>query len=80
MGMGFCVVVSRLGTILAPYLLLLGRYAPCFFGVSALVSGLAALLLPETLGQPMPETLQDGELLPLSLPGRLAPQTSLIIV
>lgn len=69
-GMGFCVVVSRLGTILAPYLLLLGRYAPCFFGVSALVSGLAALMLPETLGQPMPETLQDGELLPLSLPGR----------
>ncbi|XP_023320714.1 organic cation transporter protein [Eurytemora carolleeae] len=67
-GMGFCVVVSRLGTMLAPYLLLLGRYSPCLFGVSALVSGLTALLLPETLGQPMPETLQDGEELTLSLP------------
>lgn len=69
-GIGFCVVVSRVGTMLAPYLLLLGPHAPCFFGVAALVSGLAALLLPETLGQPMPETLQDGEDLPVSLPFR----------
>jgi MFS family permease len=66
-GMGGCVVVSRLGTMLAPYILLLGRYAPCLFGAAALVSGLAALCLPETLGQPMPETLQDGERLPLGL-------------
>jgi len=67
-GLTYCVVISRFGTILAPYVLLLGRYAPCFFGVFALVSGLVALLLPETLGQPMPETLLDGEDLPLSLP------------
>ncbi len=66
-GMGGCVVVSRVGTMLAPYLLLLGRYAPCFFGAAALVSGVAALLLPETLGQPMPETLQDGERLRVGL-------------
>ena len=66
-GMGGCVVVSRVGTMLAPYLLLLGRYAPCLFGVAALVSGLAALFLPETLGQPMPETLLDGERLSIGL-------------
>jgi len=48
-GMGFTVVVSRLGTILAPYVLLLGHHAPVFFGVSALLSGVLALLLPETL-------------------------------
>ena len=67
-GVGFCVVVSRLGTIMAPYILLLGRYAPCLFGVSAFLAGLASLLLPETLGETMPETLLDGEELELSLP------------
>ena len=67
-GMGFCVVVSRLGTILAPYILLLGEYSPCLFGACALVSGLAALLLPETLGRRMPDSLLDGERLGLSLP------------
>ncbi len=66
-GMGGCGVVSRVGTMLAPYLLLLGRYTPCLFGVAALLSGVAALLLPETLGQPMPETLMDGERLSLGL-------------
>ena len=59
--MGFAVVVSRIGTMLAPYILLMGQFSPVIFGVSALLSGLCALMLPETLGQQMPETLQDGE-------------------
>ena len=67
-GMGFAVVVSRIGTMLAPYFLLLGHYSPIIFGVSALLSGLAALLLPETLGRKMPETLQDGEKFKLTFP------------
>lgn len=66
--MGFAVVVSRIGTMLAPYILLLGPNAPVIFGMSALLSGLAALLLPETLGRQMPETLQDGETAQLCLP------------
>ena len=69
-GMGFAVVVSRIGTMLAPYILLLGSYSPCIFGLSALLSGLCALLLPETLGRQMPETLQDGERIPICLPWR----------
>ena len=67
-GMGFCVVVSRLGTILAPYILLLGPAAPTIFGAAALLSGLAALLLPETLGTKMPDTLEDGEASPVWRP------------
>lgn len=67
-GMGFTVVVSRLGTMLAPYILLLGRHSPVFFGISALVSGLLCLLLPETLGRKLPDSLQDGEQLQVKLP------------
>ena len=66
--MGFAVVVSRIGTMLAPYILLLGPHAPVIFGMAALLSGLAALLLPETLGRQMPETLMDGEKAQLCLP------------
>ena len=50
-GMGFAVVVSRIGTMLAPYILLMGQFSPVIFGLSALLSGLCALMLPETLGQ-----------------------------
>ena len=59
--MGFAVVVSRIGTMLAPYILLMGQFSPVIFGLGALLSGLCVLMLPETLGQQMPETLQDGE-------------------
>ncbi len=31
------------------------------YGSLAVLGGLLALLLPETLGQKLPETLQDGE-------------------
>ena len=68
-GMGFAVVVSRLGTMLAPYILLLGHFSPVIFGLSALLSGLAVLLLTETLGRKMPETLQDGEKFSVRFPG-----------
>ena len=70
-GMGFTVVVSRLGTMLAPYLLLLGHYSPVLFGCCALLSGLLVLVLPETLGKALPETLQDGERLQVRQTGRL---------
>ena len=44
-----------------------------FIGLAALLSGVAALLLPETLGRQMPETLQDGEKIPICLPWRKIP-------
>lgn len=66
--MGFAVVVSRIGTMLAPYILLLGHFSPVIFGLGALLSGLCALMLPETLGKKLPETLQDGETFMICLP------------
>ena len=54
--------------MLAPYILLLGHFSPVIFGIGALVSGVCALMLPETLGKKMPETLQDGEIHKLNLP------------
>ncbi len=65
-GVGFALVVSRIGTILGPYLLLLGNYAPIFFGIAALLAGIFSLILPETLGKPMLETIEDGEALGLA--------------
>jgi OCT family organic cation transporter-like MFS transporter 4/5 len=60
-GVGFTLVVSRFGTILAPYILLLGPHAPILFGIAAVSAGLVSLVLPETLGHPLPETIEDGE-------------------
>ena len=65
-GVGFTLVISRLGTILAPYILLIGDYAPLFFGGAALAAGLISLILPETQGKPLLETIEDGEKLGLS--------------
>ena len=60
-GVGFTLVISRIGTILAPYILLLGPLSPIVFGTGAVMAGVASLVLPETLGKPLPETIADGE-------------------
>ena len=69
-GMGLGCVVSRFGSILAPYILLLGHFSPVIFGVGSVLGGLACGLLPETLGVSLPETLEDGEGLKITLPFR----------
>lgn len=66
-GVGFTLVISRIGTILAPYILLLGPQAPILFGIAALLAGMSSLILPETLGKPLPETIEDGEAMGLAL-------------
>ena len=56
---------SRVGGILAPLILLLGDYWEplpyVVFGSLAVLAGLTSLLLPETKGKPLPETLEEGE-------------------
>ena len=61
-GFGFVTVISRIGTILAPYALLLGPvYSQLLFGSLAVLAGVLAATLPETLGKSLPESMLDGE-------------------
>ena len=66
---GSCSAVGRVGGVLAPWV---GKFLPnqgyypqyvtlCVFGGLAVVSGLCALQLPETVGQPLPANFEDVE-------------------
>ncbi|XP_043203235.1 organic cation transporter protein-like [Amphibalanus amphitrite] len=63
-GLAVCSVGSRFGGILAPMLQLLRddvhpSLPVVVYGLSAVGSGLSVLLLPETAGRPLPETVAD---------------------
>ncbi|XP_066294746.1 organic cation transporter protein-like [Branchiostoma lanceolatum] len=64
-GMGIATACSRIGSMLAPFVTLLGDvWLPLpmlTFGVASCAGGLAVCLLPETLGLPLPETIEDVE-------------------
>jgi multisubunit Na+/H+ antiporter MnhE subunit len=64
----FFYTFFRFGTILAPYVLLTGQFSPMVFGFGAFVAGWMTLMLPETLGKPLPESLADGETHEIVLP------------
>eukprot|EP00879_Flechtneria_rotunda_P009594 GHRR01010040.1.p1 GENE.GHRR01010040.1~~GHRR01010040.1.p1 ORF type:complete len:462 (+),score=137.43 GHRR01010040.1:992-2377(+) len=66
--MGIFSQAARCGSIAAPFLLMMGTqlaikssvFVPYMaFGAVSLLAGLLVLVLPETLGAPMPETMQD---------------------
>jgi len=61
--MGIVSVAARVGGILAPFIVLLGDYVDnlqfTVFGLLGVTAGLANLKLPETLGKPLPEDIQD---------------------
>lgn len=61
--MGLGQVAARGGAILGPLVPLLSVYGPWLpllvCGVVSVLSGLAALLLPETKNLPLPDTIQD---------------------
>lgn len=63
--MGLGSMCARLSGALTPLITLLDSFDPripaVIFGVVALVSGLWVLLLPETMNQPMPQSIADGE-------------------
>lgn len=56
---------ARLSATLTPLISLLDSFDPrvptVIFALVALVSGALTMLLPETLNQPMPQSLEDGE-------------------
>uniref|UniRef100_A0A6M2DLM1 Putative synaptic vesicle transporter sv2 major facilitator superfamily n=1 Tax=Xenopsylla cheopis TaxID=163159 RepID=A0A6M2DLM1_XENCH len=63
--LGLGSMCARLSGALTPLITLLDSFDPTIpaviFGVISLVSGLLCLILPETTGQPMPQSLNDGE-------------------
>ncbi|XP_038075652.1 organic cation transporter protein-like [Patiria miniata] len=64
-GMGTSSMVARVSGILCPIILNLGKYWEplplCVFGGSAIIAGVLSLMLPETMGYSLPDTIQDGE-------------------
>ncbi|KZC13133.1 PREDICTED: organic cation transporter protein [Dufourea novaeangliae] len=63
--LGIGSMCARLSGALTPMIMLLDSFNPkvpaVLFGFVALVSGFLSLYLPETVNQPMPETIEDGE-------------------
>ncbi|XP_063991549.1 organic cation transporter protein [Diachasmimorpha longicaudata] len=65
-GLGACSTFARIGGVIAPYInylsLIWTPFPLVIFGTSALLGGVASLLLPETHNKKLPETIRDGEL------------------
>lgn len=70
-GIGASSCCARIGVMAAPYIVDstkmiksdFGQSVPLVvFGAASVFAGLLSLLLPETLGQHLPETLEDGKL------------------
>lgn len=64
-GVGTASMIARIGSMLAPFLLDLKqineKLPPIVFCVIPLIGAGLVLFLPETSGQPLPATLEDGE-------------------
>ncbi|XP_069569332.1 solute carrier family 22 member 6 isoform X2 [Brachyistius frenatus] len=64
-GMGWVSMMARVGAMVAPMVLLTGEYFPwlpgLIYGGAPILSGVAAIFLPETLGLALPDTIQDVE-------------------
>lgn len=64
-GVGTFSTFSRFGALLAPFVPLLKRFYSFLpllvFGTFAFISGLLATTLPETLGQKLPDTIEEAE-------------------
>lgn len=63
--MGWVSMMARVGAMVAPMVLLTGDYIPwlpgLIYGGAPILTGVAAIFLPETLGSPLPDTIQDVE-------------------
>ncbi|XP_016071834.1 PREDICTED: solute carrier family 22 member 8 isoform X2 [Miniopterus natalensis] len=64
-GMGISNVLTRMGSMTAPLVRITGELHPfipnLIFGTITLLGSGASLFLPETLNQPLPETIEDVE-------------------
>ncbi|XP_049597913.1 solute carrier family 22 member 4-like [Syngnathus scovelli] len=59
--MGCCSMAARVGTIISPFIIYLGQYYKALpyilMGALAICGAFISLLLPESFGKPLPETL-----------------------
>lgn len=64
-GMGLASMNARVGAMVAPMVQLTGDYIAwlpgLIYGGAPILTGAAAMFLPETLGCPLPDTIQDVE-------------------
>ncbi|XP_024430213.1 organic anion transporter 3 isoform X2 [Desmodus rotundus] len=64
-GVGMSNLMTRMGSMMAPLVRITAEWHPfipnVIFGTIAILGGSASLFLPETLNQPLPETLEDME-------------------
>ena len=65
-GIGFGSMIGRIGGMIAPFIILLQdteglEFLPyLIFGIGGVVSGVFALFLPETGGQPILQTIEEA--------------------
>lgn len=62
--LGLCGFWARVGSLTAPQLLILIEYTQpivpmSIMGIAVILSGLATFMLPESLGRPLPNTMED---------------------
>ena len=60
--MGACSMMARVGSMLAPLSLSVSsdpHFPFIVFGISAVISSVTAIILPETLHRPLPESIKD---------------------
>ncbi|KAK6737115.1 hypothetical protein RB195_019672 [Necator americanus] len=64
LSIGFCETMSRIGGILAPYVIALSRISPIvpmvLLSFISLVGGLLSFILPETLNRQLPSTIRES--------------------
>ncbi|XP_070839182.1 solute carrier family 22 member 6 [Chaetodon trifascialis] len=80
-GMGVVSMMARMGAMVAPMVLLTGDYLPwlpgIIYGGAPIISGVAGIFLPETLGSPLPDTIQDVEDMGSGRRSKMAPKEAI---
>ncbi|XP_063341282.1 solute carrier family 22 member 6 [Pelmatolapia mariae] len=82
-GMGLVSSMARVGAMVAPLVRLMGDYIPwlpgLIYGGAPILSGVAAIFLPETLGTPLPDTIQDVEERGSGKRSKMSPKETIIL-
>ncbi|KAM6907677.1 solute carrier family 22 member 6 [Xenentodon cancila] len=82
-GMGWSSMMARVGAMVAPMVLLTGDYIywlpGLIYGGAPILSGVAAIFLPETLGSHLPDTIQDVEERGSEKSSNMSPKEAIIL-